>query len=163
MGRVVGVKGGRRRPGLDEAHDITTIEVSSRTNGLRFFLYALLPSLLLRRGKLNHRGWKSYPKNASSSIVTCTDAFQWCLLIFSLDSSLCFCRSFKLSKHFIAMGGKLNEWCTKWNAHPGLFCHALSDQCLLVNTINHFIWRFVKTKIFTLCAMFTKRAKIHCL
>ena len=38
MGRVVGVKGGRRRPGLDEAHDITTIEVSSRTNGLRFFL-----------------------------------------------------------------------------------------------------------------------------
>ena len=53
-------RGSSRRPGLDEAHDITTIEVSSRTNGLRFFLYALLLSfvhfLLLRRGKLNHRG-----------------------------------------------------------------------------------------------------------
>ena len=53
-------RGSSRRPGLDEAHDITTIEVSSRTNGLRFFLYALLRSfvhcLLLRRGKLNHRG-----------------------------------------------------------------------------------------------------------
>lgn len=34
-------RGSSRRPGLDEAHDITTIEVSSRTNGLRFFLYAL--------------------------------------------------------------------------------------------------------------------------
>ena len=56
--------------------------------------------------------------------------------------------------------GKMNEWCTKWNAHPGLFCHALSSTILGTNAY-HFIWRFVKTKIFTLCNVCPQKYTVY--
>ena len=169
-------RGSSRRPGLDEAHDITTIEVSSRTNGLRFFLYALLLSfvhcLLLRRGKLNHRGWKVTRQSKKMHRASSRD-MHWCFPMMFVDFLIRFL--FVLMPQNVdpssfqntpLQWGKMNEWCTKWNAHPGLFCHALSSTILRTNAWYkyhkyHFIGRFVKTKIFTLCNVCPQKYTVY--